>query len=87
MMRLAIACILAASVVGVAQAISFASIGDFGCVPIGGWHEEDQIIVAKQFASAAQNIGNSGESASFVRNRTATFLVLPHLCFGMVRER
>lgn len=48
--------------------LSFASIGDWGCVPIGGWHEQDQFIVAKQFAIAAEAV-----NAQFVLNTGDNF--------------
>jgi tartrate-resistant acid phosphatase type 5 len=38
------------------ESFNFMSIGDWGCVPIGGYHEEDQMIVAKQFTKAAQEL-------------------------------
>jgi hypothetical protein len=42
---------------------SFASIGDWGCVPIGGWHAQDEYIIAQQFMTATQQI-----SARFILN-------------------
>lgn len=48
---------------GVAAQLSFATLGDWGCVPIGGWHEQDQLIVGKQFARAAQEV-----DAQFILN-------------------
>jgi len=47
---------------------SFASIGDWGCVPIGGYHEQDEIIVAKQFAKTAEQI-----NARFILNTGDNF--------------
>jgi tartrate-resistant acid phosphatase type 5 len=62
----AVALVAAASLLSsstVSATLSFATIGDWGCVPIGGWHEQDQLIVAKQFAKACEEV-----SASFVLN-------------------
>ena len=50
------------------QQFSFASIGDWGCVPIGGVKEQDEIIVAKQFAAAATQV-----NAKFVLNTGDNF--------------
>lgn len=46
-----------------AQPFAFATIGDYGCEPIGGWHAQDEVIVAKQFATAAAQI-----NARFILN-------------------
>ena len=46
-----------------AASFSFASLGDWGCVPIGGYHERDEIVVARQFASAAEDV-----NARFILN-------------------
>ena len=42
---------------------NFVSIGDWGCVPIGGYHEQDELIVAKQFSATATAV-----NARFVLN-------------------
>jgi tartrate-resistant acid phosphatase type 5 len=47
---------------------NFASIGDWGCVPIGGYHEQDELIVAKQFAKTAADV-----NARFVLNTGDNF--------------
>jgi hypothetical protein len=53
----------------VAQAtFNFVSIGDWGCVPIGGYHEQDELIVAKKFSEAATSV-----DAKFVLNTGDNF--------------
>lgn len=47
---------------------NFVSIGDWGCVPIGGYHEQDELIVAKQFSAAATAL-----NARFVLNTGDNF--------------
>lgn len=35
---------------------NFVSIGDWGCVPIGGYHEQDELIVARSFQASATDL-------------------------------
>lgn len=51
-----------------AASFSFVSIGDWGCVPIGGYHEQDELIVAKQFSQTAADV-----NARFVLNTGDNF--------------
>ena len=58
-----------AVLIGVSGAsFSFVSIGDWGCVPIGGWHEQDELIVAKSFMASATQL-----DAKFVLNTGDNF--------------
>jgi tartrate-resistant acid phosphatase type 5 len=47
---------------------SFVSIGDWGCVPIGGYYVNDELTVAKQFAKTAEEL-----NARFVLNTGDNF--------------
>ncbi|CUE99784.1 acid phosphatase, putative [Bodo saltans] len=50
------------------QSFSFVSIGDWGCVPIGGYYVNDELTVAKQFAKTAEEL-----NARFVLNTGDNF--------------
>ena len=45
-----------------------ASSGDWGCVPIGGYHEKDEVMVAKQFTKTVKEI-----DAKFILNMGDNF--------------
>lgn len=51
-----------------AATFNFVSIGDWGCVPIGGYQEQDELIVARTFSEAATEL-----SARFVLNTGDNF--------------
>jgi tartrate-resistant acid phosphatase type 5 len=38
------------------SSFNFMSIGDWGCVPIGGWHKQDQLTVAQEFTRKAREL-------------------------------
>jgi len=50
----AILCILL--IASVSATFNFVSIGDWGCVPIGGYHEQDELIVARSFQASATDL-------------------------------
>ena len=51
-----------------ANPFSFVTIGDWGCMGIGGYHANDELVVSKQFASAAADL-----NAQFVLNTGDNF--------------
>ena len=59
---------LVALVCGALSTFNFVSIGDWGCVPIGGYHEQDELIVARTFQQAATEL-----DARFVLNTGDNF--------------
>eukprot|EP00331_Platyophrya_macrostoma_P031292 CAMPEP_0176444976 /NCGR_PEP_ID=MMETSP0127-20121128/23403_1 /TAXON_ID=938130 /ORGANISM="Platyophrya macrostoma, Strain WH" /LENGTH=453 /DNA_ID=CAMNT_0017830627 /DNA_START=95 /DNA_END=1456 /DNA_ORIENTATION=+ len=65
LLQIAVAALVACSVLGT---FNFVSIGDWGCVPIGGYHEQDELIVAKSFQQAATDL-----DARFVLNTGDNF--------------
>jgi tartrate-resistant acid phosphatase type 5 len=60
--------VLCVAVVPPAAAFHFMSIGDWGCVPVGGFGARDERVVAKSFADKAANL-----SAKFVLNTGDSF--------------
>lgn len=42
---------------------NFVTLGDWGCMPIGGWHAQDELTVAKQFMQTTANL-----NARFILN-------------------
>jgi hypothetical protein len=59
---------LCALICGALSTFNFVSIGDWGCVPIGGYHEQDELIVAQTFQQAATEL-----NARFVLNTGDNF--------------
>lgn len=47
---------LAAVVANAASGPSFMSIGDFGCMPVGGWRAQEELTVSAKFTSFAQQV-------------------------------
>jgi len=59
-----VAATLAALAVTVsASGFNFVTLGDWGCMPIGGWHAQDELTVAKQFMKSTADL-----NARFILN-------------------
>jgi len=68
MRALSIASLMAVAATCAMASFSFSSIGDWGCVPIGGYHEQDELTVAKSFSKTTASI-----DAKFILNTGDNF--------------